>query len=264
MLALGGMRKAHYQSFFTPTVHSLHTAFLSWQVNTSTSVPWPWLGRTGLARLNLDTAFSPRALLLYFCLPTVAIPIWKTDNVRILHQLQCQAWLKLPQRAMFSHIKEHRLLNQNKPRKKQRSPKKTMTLDHPIHIYCVFVLKIFQKGHGYLYQHCQMLNYTNASIWRKKRFRCCLAQTNYILILTCECVCLGGLSWRVQWAFQMWEFPQLLKLTDGLTAGAIIRNSGPNLPQFISSEMCLDSWHKSFHPLEWGCDNLQGVHGLQM
>lgn len=156
---------------------------------------------------------------------------------------------------------ENKTKQKNPPENKQPFPKKTMSLDHPIHIYCVFVLKIFQKGHGYLCQHCQMLNYTNASIWRKKRFRGCLAKTNYILTLRYECMCLGGLSWSVQRAFQMWEFPQLLKLTDGLTAGAITRNSGPNLPQFISFEMWLDSWHKSFHPFVWGCDTLQGVLG---
>lgn len=44
-----------------------------------------------------------------------------------------------------------------------------MTLDHPIHINCVFVLKILQKGHGYLCQCCQMLDYTNTTIWRKKK-----------------------------------------------------------------------------------------------
>lgn len=128
---------------------------------------------------------------------------------------------------------ENKTKRKTAPGNKQPFPKKTMTLDHPIHIYCVFVLKIFQKGHGYFCQHCQMLNYTNASIWRKKRFRGWLAKTNYILTLKYECMCLGGLSWRVQWAFQMWEFPQLLKLTDGLTAGAITRNSGPVLPQFL-------------------------------
>lgn len=139
-----------------------------------------------------------------------------------------------------------------------------MALDHFIHIYCVFVLKTFQKGHGYLCQHCQMLNCTNASIWRKERFRGCLAKTNYILILRYECLCLGGLSWKVRWGFQMWELQQLLKQTDRLTAGAITRDSGPNLPQFISSEMWLDSWHKSFPSHALGCDSLQGVLGPQI
>lgn len=124
-----------------------------------------------------------------------------------------------------------------------------MTLDHSINIYCVFVLKIFQRGRGYLCQHCQMLNCINASIWRKERFRGYLAKTNYILILRYECMCMGGLSWKVRRAFQMWELQQLFKWTDRLTAGAITRDSNYQLPQFISSEMWLDSWHKSFHSL---------------
>lgn len=109
-----------------------------------------------------------------------------------------------------------------------------------------------------------MLNCTNASIWVKERFRGCLAKTNYILILRYECMCLGGLSCKVQRAFQMWELQQLLKWPDRLTAEAITRDSGPNLSQFISSEMWLDSWHKSFCSLAWGCDSLQGVLGPQI
>lgn len=99
---------------------------------------------------------------------------------------------------------------------------------------------------------------------RKERFRGCLAKTNYILNVRYECMSLGGLSWRVRWALQMWEFPQLLKLTDGLTAGAITRSIGPNLPQFICSEIWLDCWHKSFHPVALGCDTLQGVLDLRI
>lgn len=95
-------------------------------------------------------------------------------------------------------------------KEKQKVPQKTISpflkkrrlLDRPLHIYCGFVLKIFQKGHGYLCQHCQMLNHTNASIWKKKRFKGCLAKTNYTLTLRYECVCLGGLSWRVQQLFE--------------------------------------------------------------
>lgn len=137
-----------------------------------------------------------------------------------------------------------------------------MTLPYPIHTDCVFVLKIFQKGHGYFCQRCQMLSYSNASIWRKERFRGCLAKTNYILTLRYECVCLGGLSCRARWALQTWEFPQLLKLPGELTAGAITRNSGTDLSRLTASEMWLDSWHKSFHALAWGCDTLQGVLGI--
>lgn len=77
MRALGDMRKAHYQLCFT-TVYSLNTACISWQINKSNPISWPWMGdhwRTGLARLHLDKIFSPHTLLLTFPLLKFDIPI---------------------------------------------------------------------------------------------------------------------------------------------------------------------------------------------
>lgn len=269
MLAHRCMRKACYLLCFNPSVHRLAQSFvtsLQIQPNPPALVgqsPQNWISQVKF-RYNFLTA---NALQLSFPLLKIPVLTQKRQNeypsqisVPVLAGDITEGWASLKEQT-----KQTKQINKN-----PSFPRKTMTLDHPI-AFTVYLFWKYSKRGMVTYVNVAkcLITQTLPSGGKKKRFRGCLAITNYILTLRYACMCLGGLSWRVHTALRhgsshsFWsglmgwppqQFPEIV--------GQIFTNSFPwNRAGFLAQEhlsshvemhySLRDSGHanrKHFHP----------------